>query len=157
MNYKTMRNANLSVTMKVHMYASKVTPAVKRIGVRLRATREAQGLTTHALAKRAGVSQTTVTRFEQGAYANPDAAKLAALAESLGLDAAEVMATARYPLSADVLSPSLYLRAKYRDLPPDQLADVQREVAHVLRRHGIETGNSPAPGEDEAPDHHPSP
>lgn len=140
----------------MHMSEEDTNQPAQRLGARLRHEREQLGLSTHALAQQVGINQATVSRIEQGAFTNPDPVKVAAIARNLGLDVAEIMALTQYPLSPDALSPTLYLRAKYHDLPPGQLSALQREVAQVLHRHGIEANEGPAPGEDERPDPTPS-
>lgn len=130
------------------------TPAAK-VGAVLQQRRKKLGLSTHEVAARAGFNQSFVVRIEQGLRPNPDPTKIAAIASVLGLDAAEVLTDADFPLLPDSLSPALYLRAKLRDLSPADLAALQREVAAVLEARGITANGGPAPGEDEAP-HQPS-
>lgn len=123
--------------------------AAKRLGMRLREARHEQGLSTREVARRSGLNQSQVQRIEHGEYASPDPGKVAAISTALGLKVAEVMASANFPLLPDALSPTLYLRAKFRDLPSHQLEALQHEVLDVLARHGIEATDGPAPGEDE--------
>jgi len=52
-------------------------------GKRLRALRQAAGLTQEELARRAGISVSLVAKYESGAAANPTAATLLSLAKSL--------------------------------------------------------------------------
>lgn len=125
--------------------------ASRRLGELIRAARTRQGLTTYQVAERAGFNQSFVTRIEGGIHQNPDTAKVSAIADILGVDVSELMAQAGYPLPAEDLTPTLYLRAKYRNLPADQLNALQRDVARVLQHHGIDPSDGPAPGEDEQP------
>lgn len=122
-----------------------------RLGNYLRQAREKQGLSTHKLSDRAGINQASIVRIERGEFGNPDPDKLTAIAAALDLDPAEVLTRAGYPVPAELLEPTTYLRTKFRDLPHDQLASLQSEVAAVLRRHGINSGHAPTAGEDEEP------
>ena len=117
----------------------------KALGQYLRSRREALKLSTRGLAALAGVPDSTIVRFEQGAYAAPSPDKLARLAEALGLNLADVYALANYAAPADLPSVGPYLRTKYRDLPPEALDALSRDVSRVLARHGIDpTGPGPA-------------
>lgn len=124
----------------------------KKLGRFLRTRREALSLSTRQLAAVAGVPDSTIVRFEQGAYAAPSPDKLARLAEALDLNLADVYSLADYAVPANLPSPGPYLRTKYRDLPPAALAALSHDVARVLARHGITLGGGPVDGEDESPD-----
>lgn len=67
-----------------------VKPILHAFGDRLRGARESAGMTLSELAARAGVSRRYVTETEAG-RANPSLAKLAALADALGLGLAELV------------------------------------------------------------------
>ncbi len=127
----------------------------KALGQYLRSRREALKLSTRGLAALAGVPDSTIVRFEQGAYAAPSPDKLARLAEALGLNLADVYALANYAAPADLPSVGPYLRTKYLDLPPEALDALSRDVSRVLARHGIDPTGGPGPGEDEAADDRP--
>ncbi len=124
----------------------------ERLGKHLQKARHKLGIGTHVLAERAKLKQVTVLRIERGEFLNPDPAKLRAIAEALNLDVADVLERAGYAVPTDALEPATYLRAKYRDLSAEALAALQRDVARVLRRHGIDPSTRAAPGEDEAPE-----
>ena len=91
----------------------------------------------------------TVLRFEQGAFAAPAPDKLARLAAALGLTLADVYALADYAVPNDLPSFTPYLRTKYRDLPKDDIAAIERYAANLARKHGVNL-SGPAPGEDES-------
>ncbi len=67
-----------------------VKPLLRAFGTRLRAARERAGLTLSELAERAEVSRRYVTETEAG-RANPSLAKLASLADALGVGLAELV------------------------------------------------------------------
>ncbi len=123
-----------------------------RLGAYLRSRRQALRMGTHRLYRLSGVPQPTIVRLEQGQTKKPEADKLRRLAVALGLDPADILSLAGYPIPTDLLTPTTYLRAKYRDLPADQLRALQADVATVLRRHGIDPSGGPLPGEDEEPE-----
>lgn len=54
------------------------------LGARLRAAREAAGLSQEQLEARSGVEQTTISKIERGASLRPSFAIVAALAAALG-------------------------------------------------------------------------
>ena len=58
---------------------------------------------------------------------------------------------AEYASPKDLPTPSIYLRAKFRDLPAKELAAVARDVERAFKAHGIDPNAVPAPGEDEEP------
>lgn len=114
------------------------------LGRILREQREAYGWSTPEVARRSGLTQSTVVRFEQGAWARPSPDKLAKLARTLELNLADVYRVAQYPL------PSLpaYLRSKYRDLPPPARAELEAYLAQLSQKYGLDE-EGPGPGEDE--------
>lgn len=124
----------------------------KTLGEFLRSKRESLELSTRQLARLSGVPDSTIVRFEQGAYASPSADKLARLAGALGLNLADVYSLAQYAAPADLPSVGPYLRTKYRDLSPAALDALSQEVSEVLAKHGIQPGERPRPGEDEVPE-----
>jgi transcriptional regulator with XRE-family HTH domain len=122
------------------------------LGRYLQRKREALGLSARQLARMSGMNYQTVLRIEQGEFATPGPDKLKALAHALGLDLTDVWSMAGYGFDTDLPAPMPYLRAKYRDLPANELAALSRDVARVLAAHGIDGNRRPAPGEDETDD-----
>ena len=61
----------------------RATTAASPVGIRLRALREAAGLSQEALARASGVSATVISRIERGAIAEPSLRTLRALARTL--------------------------------------------------------------------------
>lgn len=113
------------------------------LGHFLRTRRHALGLSTRRLATLADVPDSTIVRFEQGAYAAPSADKLARLAQALQVPLADIYALAAYVVPSDLPSIGPYLRAKYRDLSPEALDALSRDVAQVFVRHGIDVTTAP--------------
>jgi transcriptional regulator with XRE-family HTH domain len=123
----------------------------KRLGKWLRQRRQAAGLSTIQLAKQAGTTDGTITRFEQGAIAAPDPHKLSRIAEALDLSLADVYAMADYAVPSDLPSFQPYLRGKYRDMPAGAIGDLERAFERIIKEHGYEP-DGPRNGEDEVPD-----
>jgi len=101
-------------------------------------------------AEAAGMDVSTLYRLEHGQILNPDPAKLQLLAKALRLRLADVLTGAGYPATRTLPEPGPYLRAKYRDLPVQQLESLGQEVNAVLERYGITGTDRPGPGEDES-------
>lgn len=121
----------------------------QQIGEYLRTAREAQGLSQRRLAILSGINQSTVIRIERGDFTSPSPDTLQALAGTLNLPLEEVWTIAGYGAGSALPGPMPFLRAKYRDLPDDQLDALTRDVAEVLKRHGIDPNGRPVGNEDE--------
>lgn len=128
---------------------------VIQLGNYLRHRREQLGWSARRLGRLSGLNYQTVTRIEQGEFDRPGPDKLKAMAEALDLDLTDVWAIIGYDTANELPAPLPYLRAKYRDLPEDDLDALSRDVARVLRAHGIDGGGRPVPGEDEFDDEPP--
>jgi len=125
----------------------------KKLGAFLRERRMALGISTRELASIAEMDDSTIVRFEQGAYGAPRPDKLARIAAALGLSLSDVYALAEYAVPADLPSPALYLRTKFRgDLSASRMKSLTRELDQLLARHGLDPAEGPAPGEDETPE-----
>ena len=126
----------------------------KRLGDYLRQRRESRGLSQSAVARASGLTQPTVVRIEDGQFLNPKPDKLKAFAEVLDIPLTDLWSLAGYGFDTDLPSPMPFLRTKYRDLPDAQLDALTKDVAHILKQHGIDPYGRPAPGEDEDPTKH---
>jgi transcriptional regulator with XRE-family HTH domain len=125
---------------------------VRTVGSVIRQRRQELGLTTRQLAELTGVAHSSIGRIETGAFAQPSIDKLRRIAGALQLDPARLLSLGGMEPPADLLPPLPYLRTKFRDLSPEAMDALSRDVIHVLRRHGIDPGDGPAPGEDELPE-----
>jgi transcriptional regulator with XRE-family HTH domain len=108
------------------------------LGSFLKDRRSALGLSTRALAARCKVNMATIVRLEQGAFIDPRPETLRVVADGLGLSPSEVLILAGYVHPSDLPSFSLYLRARYPELPESALAELERLFESVLKRHGLE-------------------
>jgi transcriptional regulator with XRE-family HTH domain len=125
--------------------------AARKFGEWLRQKRHTAGLGTTELAKRTGITDGTITRLEQGSIATPDPRKLSRIAEALGIPVEEIYGMAGYNAPKQLPSVRPYLRSKYRDLPGEVVADLERAVVNIIRKHGYDP-EGPRPGEDEQPE-----
>jgi transcriptional regulator with XRE-family HTH domain len=124
----------------------------EQVGEYLRIAREAKGLSQRRLALLSGINQSTVIRVERGDHTNPSPDTLKALARALELPLEELRTIAGYGVGSSLPEPMPFLRAKYKNLPDDQLDALTRDVATVLREHGIDPNGRPSAHEDEESD-----
>lgn len=120
----------------------------KELGRTLRSAREALGISTVEVAKRAQMDQATISRLEAGAIAAPKPDKLARVAKALNLSAADLFASAEYTVPTDLPNMRPYLRTKYGQLPPEELEKIEEYARKIAKRNGVSL-TGPAPGEDE--------
>ncbi len=101
----------------------------------LRALRELRGYDQRELARRAGISQSIISRLERCLQANLDAAVLVALARALGTGVDALLATPTEPRPSPLVSELAVVMPELGQLPD---AD-QRRVAAVLRAYLLAT------------------
>jgi transcriptional regulator with XRE-family HTH domain len=123
----------------------------KRFGRWLREQRQAAGLTTTELARRAGTTDGTIVRFEQGAFTAPSPNKLSRIAAALDLSVADIFSMAGYAVADELPSFQPYLRRRYGDMPTEAIDDLDAAFSRIIKKHGYDP-RGPRPGEDEAPD-----
>jgi len=119
-----------------------------RLAAYLRSTRQARGLSGRQLAFQVGIDPATITRLEQGRILNPNLDKLRDIAGVLGVPAADLYAVADWMPKDELPSFRPYLRTKYRDLPPEAVAEIESVFDRLARDYRLE---GPQPGEDEQP------
>lgn len=118
----------------------------KELGRYLRRHREAAGLSFRQLAAAVDIDPAQLVRLERGGVAFPRADLLGRIASELRLPVADVLTLAGYPTSRQLPNLRPYMRAKYRNLPPEAVDEVEAFIEDLAKRHG---GNGPASGEDE--------
>jgi transcriptional regulator with XRE-family HTH domain len=116
------------------------------LGQLIRHRRETLDLSLRQLGQLIGTTDTTVMRIESGEIKSPRGEVLRALAEALGLPSADLFGAAGYTVPTELPSFRPYLRAKYTDLSPADLVELEAAFDDIARRHGTD---GPAPGEDE--------
>ena len=119
---------------------------MQRLGDYLRSERQAKGWSTRRLAAAIGVDMAQIVRLEQGRVQSPHATSLAAIAEHLELALADVFGLAGIAVPSELPSFRPYLRAKYRELPPDAVAELERRFQEIADKYGTD---GPRDGEDE--------
>ena len=72
-----------------------------KLGQRLRAVREARGLTQQAVARSAAIATDMVSRLENGHYTSPGLRTLLRIAEGMGVSLAALLPDAAHPPVAD--------------------------------------------------------
>ncbi len=115
------------------------------LGRLIRDARLGAGLTAREVARRAGLDVSTVTRIELGQIAQPSADKLKAIAPALGIPISDLLAAAGLLPKGELPTLRPYLRAKYRELPDEAVAEVERLINDCTERYG----SGPRDGEDE--------
>lgn len=120
----------------------------QRLGAILKKSRERLGISARELADRSGMADSNVIRLEQGAIANPRPETLKSLADVLGLNLADLYATAGYVQPTGLPSFTPYLRSKYADLPASARRELEASFEQITAKHGYIPGG-PKPGEDE--------
>jgi len=131
------------------MRRTSLTPIpAQQLAELLRTHRQAAGLSMRQLAQASGVNVSIISQLEAGARPNPLPDTLKAVARVLKLPITDLFVTADW-LPADEL-PTLkpYLRAKYRDLDEQAIAEIEAYAQQRVQRHG---GTGPIDREDEQP------
>jgi transcriptional regulator with XRE-family HTH domain len=122
--------------------------SAKLVAKLLKQRRQQLGLSAHEVARRSGVNVATISRIEHAEIPSPRADSLTAIAKVLELPATDLFVSADWIPDNQLPTVKPYLRAKYSNLPPDVLAELEASIARVVERYGYD-GNGPAPGEDE--------
>ena len=120
--------------------------SMRQLGRAVREQREAKGWSTRQLASVVGVHMAQIVRLEQGSVQSPSAETRAAIAEHLQLPLADLFGLAGFAAPTELPSFRPYLRAKYRELPPDALTELERSFEEIAKKYGT---HGPQDGEDE--------
>lgn len=118
------------------------------VGELLRGSRIEAGLSTHDVAKIAGVNQATIVRLEDGSIRVPRTDTLAKVAAALQLNVATVFIVAGLTPHDALPAMGPYLRTKYRDLSTDDITAIERYATRLAKKRGVSL-DGPSPGEDE--------
>jgi transcriptional regulator with XRE-family HTH domain len=116
------------------------------LGELLRSKREAQGLSTREVARRAGADVATVFRLEAGQIPSPRPENLKSIGAALGISAADLFAVTDWLPKDQLPTLTPYLRAKYDDLSDSAVNEVEAFIDQLRARHGH---NGPVGREDE--------
>lgn len=115
----------------------------------LKRQRERLGLSASEVARRAGVTPSTVTRIEAAQFTSPQPESLKAIAEVLQLSVSDLFTVADWLPKNELPTFTPYLRSKYRDLPDEAKTELEQSFRRIAERYGYE-GAGPEPGEDES-------
>jgi transcriptional regulator with XRE-family HTH domain len=130
------------------MRSSLTADQARRLGIFVGGRRRQLGLSMRQLAREIGTNISTISALEAGTSLSPQPDTLKAIARVLNLSVSDLYVLNDW-LPADEL-PTLkpYLRAKYRDLDEQAIADIEAYANQRAKRHG---GTGPVNREDEQP------
>jgi transcriptional regulator with XRE-family HTH domain len=109
-------------------------PKHRQFAAYIAARRKERGLSLAELAERVGTTKSNIHAWEAGDWL-PKANLLEALARSLGVAYEELFARAGYAHPEGLPAPAPYLRAKFRHLPDEALAEAERFFAELEERY----------------------
>lgn len=131
------------------MRRTSLTPEqARQLAEIFRSRRTALGLSMREVATAAGFNVATVFQLEAGTNLSPLPDTLRAIAEALSLSVSDLYAVADWLPAGELPTLKPYLRAKYRDLDEQAIADIEAYANQRARRHG---GTGPVNREDEQP------
>lgn len=119
-----------------------------RLGDYVKQVRIKKQLSYQQLADLTGLARNTVWKLEHGRINQPRPEALIALGRALSVPAADLYALADYTSLQPLPSFSAYLRARYQDLSPEQVAQLEGYFKALATQSGIDL-DGPQPGEDE--------
>jgi transcriptional regulator with XRE-family HTH domain len=113
------------------------------LGRLLQEKRKELGYSTYDVASAAGVSESTVVRFEQGRFAAPRPDKLVRFAKLLDLSLADLYARVGYLLPDELPSFDAYLHAKYPSLPKRAATELGQRFRRLAQQHHLQLDHDP--------------
>jgi transcriptional regulator with XRE-family HTH domain len=112
----------------------------------LRERRAELGYSIRQVAGRADINLATIVRLERGEILTPQPDTLKALAAALELSVTDLFALAEWLPEGELPNFRPYLRAKYKELPEEAVAEIEAFFERLAKKHGMQ---GPANGEDE--------
>ena len=135
--------------MEREMRRTSLTPdQARRLGLFISTRREQRGLSMRRLAREINANVATISLLEAGNYLSPQPDTLKAIARVLEIPISDLFVTADWLPAGELPALKPYLRAKYRDLDEQSIADIEAYANKRAERHG---GSGPIDGEDEQP------
>lgn len=116
------------------------------LGEYLKIQRQKLGLSTYDVGAKAHVDQSQVVRVENGQILKLTPDLLQRLSDAVEAPLVDAFTLAGYPLPKGLPGLRPYMRAKYRQLTPEAIDEVEAFVARLAQRHDL---SGPEPGEDE--------
>lgn len=122
--------------------------AVLKLAEYIGTKRTERKLSLRQLAAQSGLARNTIFKLEHGMIAQPRPDVLIALGRALAVPAADMFALMKYPAPDQLPSFGVYLRARYHELSPKQVAQLEGYFAALAEQSNIDL-HGPQPGEDE--------
>lgn len=120
-----------------------------KLGKAISKRRQRLGISASELARRTGLSTTTVTRTELGEITSTRIGTVQTLAKALNIPMTELLTESQIIKGTDLPAMTPYLRTKYKDLPADAIREIEAHFETIAAKHGITGFDGPAPGDDE--------
>ncbi|MFB8276924.1 helix-turn-helix domain-containing protein [Nocardia colli] len=121
---------------KMQMVASRTREAGK-LAQFIKSRRLELNMSGNALALRAGLNPSTVTRIEQGVFAHPTPHCLRALAEALDVVPDDLFALAGGMPKATTLPRRPRIRITYHDVPTTAACEIHDAIDTIAKRHNL--------------------
>ncbi len=115
----------------------------KRFGTYLAEVRVRKKLSQRELGHIVGVPNSTILRLERGENRAPRLDLLTAIADALSVPLADMFGMVGYAVPSELPSVGPYLRAKYREFPPEMVDEIEAHVQRVAKRLGVELSGPP--------------
>lgn len=128
------------------MQTAETTP--QRLGEFVQKTRTEKQFSYQQLADLTGLARNTIWKIEHGKIAQPRPEVLNSLGRALSIPAVDLFTLANYPAPDALPSFGAYLRARYQDLGPAQVAQLEGYFAAIAKQSNLSL-DGPEPGEDE--------
>ncbi|WP_442914286.1 helix-turn-helix domain-containing protein [Kribbella sp. NBC_01245] len=127
-----------------------MTPEQQRaLSSTIKEARLARGYSASELARRSGLTPSTITRIEASQLQHPPQAEnLIAIAHALDIPAGDLFGALDWLEENELPSFTPYLRARYGKLSPEDFAELNATFARIAKRTGYDA-NGPKRGEDE--------
>src|SRR4051794_34130681 len=99
-----------------------------RLATVLRRAREERGLSIRQLAEASGVDEGVISRMESGETKSPQRDSLTRLSKALRVEPTELYQASGLQKPQDLPSLPVYFRQRYKSLPDEAVADLERYV-----------------------------
>jgi transcriptional regulator with XRE-family HTH domain len=131
------------------MRRTSLTPTQARnLGRLIRQRREERALGIRGLEAASGVNVSSIVSLERGDILTPQPDTLKSLAAALDMPVSDLFTVAGWLPAGELPTLKPYLRAKYRQLDEQAIADLERYAQQLAERHDT---SGPLDHEDEQP------
>ena len=113
----------------------------------LRTRRAELRLSMRDVAADSGLQLATISGLETGSNLTPQPSTIAAIAKTLELSLSDLYAAVGWLPAGELPGLRPYMRAKFRELPEDAVAEVEAFIDQLANRHGT---HGPRDHEDES-------